>query len=141
MYPDQSVKPIVYVSRALSSAESHYSQVEREALAIVFAVKRLHQYVYGRLFTLRTDHKPLMKTFGPYESLAKTAASRLQRWAIILSEYDFDLQHIHGKENVVADCLSRLPRPLTPGQQMMIVHAIESVAFDPCELQINVGGW
>ena len=75
-----------------------------------------------------------MKIFGPYESLAKTAASRLQRWAIILAEYDFDLQHIHGKDNVVADCLSRLPCPLTPEQQKMIVHAVDSVAFDPCEL-------
>ena len=56
VHPDQSVKPIVSVSRALSSAESHYSRIEREALAIVFAVKRLHQYVYGRHFTV-TAHR------------------------------------------------------------------------------------
>ena len=58
VYPDNSRRPVVYVSRALSSAEPHYSQSEREALAIVFAVHRLHQYIYGRRFTLRTDHKP-----------------------------------------------------------------------------------
>jgi len=81
--PDQSVQPVVYVSRALSKAESHYSQIEREALAIVFAVRRLHQYIYGRRFLLRTDHKPLIKIFGQDQSLSKTSASRLQRWAVI----------------------------------------------------------
>ena len=106
------MRPVVYVSRALSSAEAHYSQIEREALAIVFAVRRLHQYIYGRRFTLRTDHKPLVKIFGRHESLNKTAASRLQRWAVILAEYDYDLEYIRGKDNVVADCSSRLPCPL-----------------------------
>ena len=134
IYPDKTVKPIVYVSRALSSAESHYSQIEREALAIVFAVRRLHSYIFGRRFTLRTDHKPLVKIFGRHESLTKTAASRLQRWSIILSEYDYDLEHISGKDNVIADCLSRLPAPLSPVHEQYVVNAVSSYAFDPCEL-------
>ena len=53
--------PVHFVSRSLSSAEAHYSQAEREALSIVFAVKRLHSYLYGRKFILRTDHKPLLR--------------------------------------------------------------------------------
>ena len=132
--PDQSVRPIVYVSRALSQAESHYSQIEREALAIVFAVRRLHQYVYGRRFILRTDHKPLIKIFGPHESLNKTSASRLQRWAIILAEYDYAIEHIAGKDNVVADCLSRLPLPLSAAEERVVLSAVSSYSFDPCEL-------
>ncbi|XP_065188042.1 uncharacterized protein K02A2.6-like [Sycon ciliatum] len=132
--PDQSVRPVVYVSRALSKAESHYSQIEREALAIVFAVRRLHQYIYGRKFILRTDHKPLIKIFGEHESLSKTSASRLQRWAVILAEYDYVIEHIPGKENVLADCLSRLPLPLSAAEMSAIVSAVSSHAFDPCEL-------
>eukprot|EP00117_Sycon_ciliatum_P048584 scpid24912/ scgid3571/ Uncharacterized protein K02A2.6 len=132
--PDQSIRPIVYVSRALSQAENHYSQIEREALAIVFAVRRLHQYLYGRRFILRTDHKPLVKIFGPHESLSKTSASRLQRWAVILAEYDYTIEHLAGKDNVIADCLSRLPLPLSASEERAVVHAVFSHSFDPCEL-------
>ena len=132
-YPDGSEHPVVFVSRALSRAESHYSQIEREALAIVFAVTRLHQYIYGRRFKLRTDHKPLLKIFGPSKSLSGTAASRLQRWGVILSAYDYDIEFIKGTENYLADCLSRLPLPLTAAQEDIVVKAVESCSFDPCE--------
>ena len=132
--PDQSIRPIVYVSQALSQAENHYSQIEREVLAIVFAVRRLHQYLYGRRFILRTDHKPLVKSFGPHESLGKTSASRLQRWAVILAEYDYTIEHLAGKDNVIADCLSRLPLPLAASEERAVVHAVSSHSFDACEL-------
>ena len=134
IYPDQTVRPVGYVSRALSKAEGRYSQTEREALAIVFAVRRLHQYLYGRKFTLRTDHKPLVKIFGPHESLSKTSASRLQRWAVLLSEYDYVLEHISVNSNVLPDCLSRLPMPLSDAEDSVVVSAVSSDAFDPCEL-------
>ena len=54
-FSDGSRRPVCYVSRSLAKAESHYSQIERQALAIVFAVKRLHSYLYGHVFKLRTD--------------------------------------------------------------------------------------
>ena len=57
-------KPIAYASRTLSQAEMKYAEIEREALAIIFAVKKFHQYVYGREFVLVTDHKPLCTIFG-----------------------------------------------------------------------------
>ena len=104
-YSDDSRRPVCYVSRALSSAEPHYSQIEQEALAMIFAVKRLHMYLYGRQFCLRTDHRPLLKIFGEHSGLPATAVSRLQRWAVILSEYDYSIEHIKGSSNVIADCL------------------------------------
>lgn len=101
-------RPVVYVSRSLNNAEKHYSQIDREALAIIFCLKKLHQYVYGRRFTLRTDHKPLVSIFGPKHGVPAMAASRLQRWAIILSAYTYDIEYVNTKQNG-ADGLSRLP--------------------------------
>jgi len=131
-YPDGSRRPVCFVSRSLSSAESHYSQIEREALAIVFAVKRLHIYLYGRSFVLKTDHKPLLKIFGEKSGLSGTAVSRLQRWAVILSEYTYSIEHISGSQNVVADCLSRLPLKLTDAQERAVVNAVSDNRRDPC---------
>lgn len=98
---------VAYASRVLTCAEKHYSQIHKEALAIIFAVDKFHQYLYGRKFTLQTDHKPLVSIFGPNMGIPSTAASRLQRWAIKLSAYDFKIEFVNTTRNV-ADVLSRL---------------------------------
>ena len=102
-------KPIAYASRKLSKAEQNYSQLEREALAIVYGVRYFHQYLCGRRFTLFTDHKPLKYLLGTNKGIPVLAASRLQRWAILLSGYDYDIQFRTSKQNANVDCLSRLP--------------------------------
>ena len=61
---DGTDKPIAYTSRSLAPAEKRYSQLDKEALAIVFGVKKFHNYVYGRMFTLVSDHKPLQHILG-----------------------------------------------------------------------------
>ncbi|KAL7298999.1 hypothetical protein TKK_0008096 [Trichogramma kaykai] len=106
--PNGETKPVSYASRALNKAERGYSQLDREALAIFFGVKIHHQYLYGREFILKTDHKPLTFIFGSKEGLPQMAASRLQRWAVFLSGYNFEIQHVRGADNVVADGLSRI---------------------------------
>ena len=81
---EHSERPIAFASRTLTPTEQKYAQVEKEALALVFGVKRFHQYLYGRHFTLITDHKPLTNIFGPHKAIPTLAAARLQRWPITL---------------------------------------------------------
>ncbi|XP_062556975.1 uncharacterized protein K02A2.6-like [Armigeres subalbatus] len=79
--PDGSVKPISYASRSLTPAESNYSQIEKEGLALIFAVTRFHRMIFGRQFILETDHKPLLAIFGSKKGIPVYTANRLQRWA------------------------------------------------------------
>ena len=65
--------------------ERNYSNLEREALALVFGVKKFHQYIYGRHFSLVTDHKPLESLFNEKKATPPMAAARIQRWALTLA--------------------------------------------------------
>ena len=108
---DGSQKPIACASRTLSKPERAYAQIEREGFALVFGVRRFHQYLYGCPFILVTDHHPLCKIFGNKQGIPPMAAARMQRWALtlILSAYHYSIEYISGTANNCADCMSRLP--------------------------------
>lgn len=108
-FPDGSERPISCASRTLGNSEKNYSQLDKEALSIMYGVQKHHQYLFGRKFILKTDHKPLVYIFGPKGGIPQTAASRLQRWAAKLAAYDFDIQYVKSQNNGNADALSRLP--------------------------------
>ncbi len=76
---------------------------------MVYGVKKFHQFLYGRRFTLFTDHKRLTVILGPKKGVPTLAAARLQRWALILSAYDFQIEYKPTKAHANADGLSRLP--------------------------------
>ena len=114
-YQDDSEHPIAFTSWTLTPTEQKYAQVEREALALVFGVKPYHQYLYGRKFTLITDHKLLTNILGPHQAIPTLAAAHLQRWAITLSTYDYEIQFRPMEEHANADGLSHLPLCLPPG--------------------------
>lgn len=105
---DNSIRPIAYASRTYQPAEKNYSQIEKEALSIIFAVQKFHKFIFGRKFTLQTDHKPLISIFGSKKGIPVYTANRLQRWAIILLAYDFNIQYINTESFAYADFLSRL---------------------------------
>ena len=107
--PDGSEKPIAFASQTLSSSEKNYCQLEKEALSLVFGVKKFHQHLYGHEFTLITDHKPLLAILGPKKGIPPLAAARLQCWAILLSAYNYDIQFKSTSGHTNADGLSHLP--------------------------------
>ncbi|VDP80553.1 unnamed protein product [Schistosoma mattheei] len=75
-----------------------YSQTQREALAVFWAVKRLHKYLFGKKFTVVTDYEALKFIYHPEKSLARSSAAMVQRWSIALSEYDYTVQHRSAKQ-------------------------------------------
>ena len=107
--PDGRERPIAYASKTLSKREVKYAQVEKEAYALKFGVSKFHQYFCGRKFTLITDHRPLPTIFGKKGSLPAIAAARLERWAIILSTYTFDIEYRSSEKHANVDGFSRLP--------------------------------
>jgi hypothetical protein len=93
---------ICYESRKLKEHERHYATHDLELEAIVHALKMWRHYLMGKIFELRTDHSGLKYLFGQ-----PSLNSRQSKWLEFLSEYDFDIKHIKGKENKVVDALSR----------------------------------
>lgn len=96
-------KPIAYASRTLNSTEINYSVIEKELLAMVWATKYFRPYLFGRKFKIVTDHKPLQWVMS-----LKEPGSRLTRWRLKLSEYNFTTVYKQGKQNTNADALSRI---------------------------------
>ncbi|XP_033212172.1 uncharacterized protein K02A2.6-like [Belonocnema kinseyi] len=108
-YKDGSEKPIEFASKKIPDKELNRAINDKEAAAIVFGFKQFYSFVFGRKVILRTDHKPLEFIFSPKKGIPQTAASRLQRWAIVSSGFDYEIEWIKSSENANCDALSRLP--------------------------------
>lgn len=108
--PDGTEKPVAFASRTLTETERKYSIVEKEALACVWATEKWRTYLWGRRFTLRTDHQALT-TLLSTKGIGR-AGMRVARWSARLLCFDYDIVYRPGSQNYTADCLSRLPLPV-----------------------------
>ena len=106
-------QPIAFASCTLTETQRNYSQLEKEAFSIIFGLKRFHQYLCGRSFTILTDHRPLLTLLGPHRAVPAHTASRLQRWALILASYHYKIEYRSTAAHADADSMSRLPLPQT----------------------------
>ncbi|KAL5509095.1 hypothetical protein EMCRGX_G004382 [Ephydatia muelleri] len=131
-FADGSEHPVAFASRMLAPAEKNYSQLDKKGLAIIFGVEKFHNFLFGRQFTIFTDHKPLKHLFGEDKPVPPMASARLQRWALKLSACQYKIAHKPGKDNANADVLSRLPLPeypmevTLPGVTVMLLEAYQS---------------
>jgi len=140
--PDGSERPIAYASRSLSPAERNYSHLDKEGCAVVFGVKKFHQYLYGRPFAITTDHKPLLGLFNEARAIPQMASSRIQRWGLTLSAYMYQLVYRPGLANGNADGLSRLPLPVAPSHTpepqdyVFVMDHMASTAVNPDKISL-----
>ncbi|KAE9050220.1 hypothetical protein PR001_g2601 [Phytophthora rubi] len=97
-------QPVAFASKVNSNAEANYSITELECLAVVWSVKLFRPYLYGRAFTIITDHSALK-----WLMTRPNLAGRLHRWSLTRQEYEFEILYRPGATNVVADAPSRAP--------------------------------
>ena len=140
---DGKERPVAYASRTLTPAEKNYSQIEKEGLAIIFGAKKFHNFLFGRHFSIESDHQPLSYLFNETKGVSQTASSRIQRWALTLSAYHYTIRHKPGTTLSNADALSRLPRPTTTSADCLpgdLVHLIDHLSATPVNAA-NIKDW
>ena len=111
------LQPVVFMSKVLNSAQSHYPTWEQELLALYLALEEWRHYLLGVHFTARTDHNGLK-----YLRTQKHLKERQWHWMAFFSEYQFDLLYRPGKQMQVPDALSRKPRTTLDIQELLCIH-------------------
>lgn len=126
-------QPLAFFSRKLNPAQQKYSPYDRELLAIYEAIRYFKHMLEARVFTIFTDHKPLCFAFA---SKKNTCSPRQYRHLDFVSQFTTDIRHISGKDNVVADTLSRIEALEEPVNLELLA---EQQKLDP-ELNTIVNG-
>eukprot|EP00731_Ephydatia_muelleri_P019570 Em0012g395a len=130
LFEDGSEWLIAFASCSLAPSKKKYSQIEKEGLAIIYGVKRFHQYLLGRYFIVYSDHKPLQYLFSESRPIPAMASARIQRWALILSACNYRILYRSAREQSNADGLSRLPVEeapkefFLPGEMVLTLGAL-----------------
>ena len=101
---DGLLQPISYYSKKINRHQKHYSSVEKETLALISALQHFDVYINGSPFVtvVYSDHNPLV-----FINRIKEKNRRLLKWSLMLQDVNIEIRHIKGKDNIIADCLSR----------------------------------
>jgi hypothetical protein len=94
----------MYSSRLFNSTKRNYTIIDREALAVVYALHKFRHYLLGNRFTFYVDHMALVYLINKPQVFGK-----LVKWLLLLLEYDFKSVYKHGKSHIMANALSELP--------------------------------
>ena len=129
---DGKERPIAYASRTMSKTEQKYPQIDKEALAIIWAIQKFFHYLYARHFTLISDHKPLTQILHPEKSLPVLCISRMANYADYLTHFDYDFIFKTSKANANADYCSRIPTATKVNnlQDCLTLRGEEQEAYD-----------
>ena len=131
---DGSERPISFASRKPALAEKQYSQLEKEALSVVWGVKKFNSYLFGRHFVMNNDHKPLEGLLREDKPVPPMASGRIQRWALALRAYQHTFKYKSGEKMGNADEMSRLPLSHEPADVPMhadVVCLLEFIHSSP----------
>lgn len=136
-YPEGTENPIQFASQTLSGAQQRYCQIDKEAYAIIFGLRKFYQFLYGRKFILVTDNNPLAQIFSHKKGLPTLSVTRIQHYAIFLSSFEYELRIKKSTENANAEAFSRLPSENTH-KNLEEVDILEIEAIQ--NLQVTVKG-
>ena len=127
----QNGHPVTFISQVLTDTQQRYSNIEHELLVLVIVVEHLHHYVFGRQFTVHTDHTPLVNLFN--KCLSDTSP-RLQRLMLRLSQYEMNVEYVTQKCVPVTDCLSRLIHPNSAQEDETLNLQIADSGVEPMNI-------
>ena len=116
-------RPVAFASRSLSETECHYAQIEKEALALTWALEKFSEYVLGKVFHLEMDHKPLIPLLG--QKSLDLLPPRVLRFRLRLMRFQYTIHHVPGKSLYTADTLSRAPLQETADKSGLIPSETE----------------
>ncbi|XP_054279150.1 uncharacterized protein LOC128997535 [Macrosteles quadrilineatus] len=129
----ENKKPVAYISRTLMPVEENYSNIEREALACTWASDRLKCFLMGKMYTIESDHKPLVSIFKRQN--LDELSPRLQRFRMRMMRYDYRMTWTPRKDLAIADLLSRCPIPANEDGEL--TKEVEAFVHEISMIRIN----
>lgn len=129
----RGIQPIRYYSRKMNSAEVNYGTSEQELLAVIATIRAFDHYLFGRRFILETDHKALVYVFTQPK-----LSPRQCRWLNTISGFDFEIKHLEGRRNVVADGLTRIDRVEDVKAKETQPHKVRSIISSSVDLMESI---
>ncbi|XP_058827472.1 uncharacterized protein K02A2.6-like [Topomyia yanbarensis] len=138
IFPDGTERPLQYASQTLNRTQQRYSQVDKEAYAIIFGIRKFHQYLYGRKFTLETDNKPVSQILSETKGQPTLSAMRMQHYAAFLQSFEYRIRFRRSSNHSNADAMSRLPLAITdPESEIEETDVVEVNSIQTLPLTVD----